>query len=96
MAKMSKPESDADVLSVMEQYCQDKGYTFSSTYLDFMAQNCFLYFESRGWKSISYWPAVAKRWVLTNLDKQIKSSYKSKPIKGKSVRDILLEREDEV
>ena len=92
MPKISKPQSDEDVLSVMTKYCQDKRYTFNNTQLDFMAQSCFLYFESRGWKTISYWPAVAKRWVLNNLDKHYKS--KSKP-QGKSVRDTILEQEND-
>ena len=66
MPKPNKPQSDTDVLEVMQKYCQDKGYNFSNAQLDFMAQSCFLYFESRGWKTISYWPAVAKRWCLNN------------------------------
>lgn len=94
--KNNKPNSDVDVLSVMQKYCQDKGYIFSDTQLDYMAQSCYLYFESKGWKGITYWPAVAMRWVLNNLDKQIKPTYKPKPQKGKSVRDILLEQENNV
>ena len=95
MAKISKPASDRDVFSVMEKYCQDKGYTFSDAQLDFFAQSCFLYFESKGWKGISYWPAVCMRWVLNNLDKQYKDTYnpKLKP-KGRSVRDAIMEREN--
>lgn len=92
MSKTSKPESDIDVLTIMEKYCQDKGYNFSDTQLDFMAQSCYLYFEGRGWKGISYWPAVAMRWVLNNLDKQTKANYKSKP-QSKTVRQQILEDE---
>jgi len=90
MAKISKPISDQEVFSVMQKYCQDKGYTFSNAQLDFMAQSCYLYFESRGWKTISYWPAVCMRWVLNNLDKQCKTKPKSQ---SKSVREIIMENE---
>ncbi len=99
----SKPESEVDVFEVMQQYCQKKGYSFSNTQLDYLAQDCYLYFESRGWKGIAYWPAVAMRWVLQNLersykakpDKQSKSSYKPELPKGKSIRDTILESEAE-
>ncbi len=102
MPKSNKPNSDTEVLEVMKSYCQDKGYTFSDVQLDVMAQSCYLLFESRGWKGITYWPAVVKRWILTNLDKQSKSGYergfpqhKGKMYKGKSVRDKILESEAE-
>ena len=104
MIKTNKPNSDTEVLEVMKGYCQDKGYVFSDTQLDYMAQSCYLYFESRGWVGIKYWPAVAKRWCLNNLersyetrkfDKQYKYSYKSKPkLQGRSVRDKILEQEN--
>ncbi len=90
MTKINKPNSDTEILEVMKSYCQDKGYTFSDSQLDYMAQSCFLHFESRGWVSIKYWPAVAKRWCLNNLDKQIKCNYKPK---GKSTREKIMERE---
>lgn len=95
MAKVNKPESDVEVFEVMKDYCRKKGYTFSNTQLDYMAQSCFLYFESRGWVSIKYWPAVAMKWVLNNLDKQYKGTYKPKPQKGKSVRNKIMEREND-
>lgn len=93
MAKTNKPNSDIEVLEVMKSYCQKKGYIFSDTQLDYMGQSCFLYFESKGWKGISYWPAVCMRWVLNNLDKQIKSYCKSKP--QKSVRNKIMEQEND-
>ena len=92
MPKPSKPQSDEEVFLVMQEYCRKKKYTFSNNQLDFMAQSCYLYFESRGWKTISYWPAVAKRWVLNNLDKQCKIKPKSQ---GKSIRDTILEQADD-
>jgi len=93
MPKNSKPNSDNEVLDVMKAYCQKKEYNFSNAQLDYMAQNCYLYFESRGWKGISYWPAVAMRWVLTNLKDQPKQNYKPKLQKDKSVRDKILEED---
>ena len=93
MTNANKPQSDDEVLEVMKSYSTDKGYTFSNAQLDYFAQSCYLYFESKGWKGISYWPAVAMRWVLNNLDKQSKPSYKLRP-QGKSVRDIILEQEN--
>jgi len=103
MPKSNKPQSANEVFQVMQKYCQDKGYNFSNQQLIFMGESCYLYFESRGWKGIKYWPAVAMRWVLTNLersyetrksDKQTKSNYKPKPPKGKSVRDKVMEQEN--
>ena len=93
MAKVSKPESDADVLIVMQKYCQDKGYTFSDAQLDYMAQSCFFCYESKGWKGTTYWPPLAMRWVLNNLDKQYKQSYIKKD-KGKTVRQQIMECEN--
>jgi len=96
MPKINKPNFDTEVLEIMKSYCQDKGYTFSDTQLDYMAQSCYLHFESRGWVNIKYWPAVAKRWCLNNLDKQCKGTYNSKlKPQGKSVRDKIMERETE-
>lgn len=103
MAKTNKPNSDADVLTVMKDYCEKKGYKFSNAQLDYMAQDCYFYYESKGWKNISYWPAVAMRWVLTNLkDQQIakqscsyapKQNYRPKQ-KGQSVRDKIMRQEN--
>ncbi|KKN73108.1 hypothetical protein LCGC14_0404170 [marine sediment metagenome] len=93
--KSNKPQSDLEVLEVMQSYCADKGYTFSKTQLDYLAQSCFLCYESKGWKGITYWPPLAMRWVLNNLDKQYKKVYKpqSKP-RGQSVRSKIIEREN--
>lgn len=93
MPKTNKPESDQEVFKVMKSYCKDKGYTFSDTQLDYMAQSCFFCYESKGWKGISYWPPLAMRWVLNNLDKQVKQYYKPQS-QGKSVRDKILEQEN--
>lgn len=90
MIKVNKPQSDVDVFDVMKDYCTKKGYLFSHAQLDYMAQSCYLYFESKGWKGITYWPAVCMRWVLNNLDKQMKHDHKSK---GKSIRNKIMEQE---
>ena len=104
MIKINKPESDADVFSVMKKYCTEKGYTFSDERLKYMAEGCYLLYESRGWVGIKYWPAVAMKWVLVNVHSQQKGKYDvrgttvykgtMKP-KSKSVRDIILEQETE-
>ena len=103
MPKNSKPNSDTEVLEVMQKYCQSKGYTFSDGQLEYMAEGCYLLYESRGWCGIKYWPAVAMKWVLTNVNSQQKGkydvrgteSYKCKmERKGKSVHDKIMEQED--
>jgi len=104
MSKINKPDSDTEVLEVMEKYCQDKGYSFSDGQLKYLAESCYLLYESRGWKGVTYWPAVAMKWILTNVHSQQKGKYdvrgtaqykgEMKP-KGKSVRDKIMECEME-
>lgn len=97
MAKISKPQSDNEVFDVMQQYVKDKGFCFTVSKIKYLAEDCFLHFESKGWVGIAYWPAVAKRWVLNNLTKfgtQPVKPYKPKQPKGKSVRDTILESEN--
>jgi len=96
MAKVDKPNSDIEVLEIMQEYCKKKGYSFSDTQLYYMAQSCFFCYESKGWKGIYYWPPLAMRWILNNLDKQCKNTYKPKPrLKSKSVRQKILEQEND-
>lgn len=104
MPKNSKPNSDTEVLEVMQKYCQRKGYTFSDGQLKYMAEGCYLLYESRGWEGVKYWPAVAMKWVLTNVYSQQKGRYDVRgtavykgemKLKGKSVRDKIMEQEDE-
>ena len=104
MPKNSKPNSDTEVLEVMQKYCQSKGYTFSDGQLKYMAEGCYLLYESRMWAGIKYWPAVAMKWVLTNVNSQQKGkydvrgteSYKGKmERKGKSIREKIMEQENE-
>lgn len=105
MPKINKPESEEEVFSVMKEYCQKKGYSFSDTQLRFFAENCYLLYESKGWKGITYWPPLAMKWVLNEakptsyakrgkFNKKVVSYKKSKP-QGKSVRDKIMEQEDE-
>ena len=91
---MNKPESDKDVFSIMKKYCNDKGFNFSDAQLNYMAQDCYLFFESKRWAGIKYWPAVVMRWALNNAHKQQnnKQPYKKKG-KQKTVKDIILEQE---
>ncbi len=94
----SKPKNTDEVYQTMKEYAFTKGYTISDSVLKEMAENCFLTFESKQWSGIKYWPPIAMRWVLTNKPK---FSY-SKPVltksctKGKSVRDRILERQNDI
>ena len=93
---MSKPESEKEVFDVMKKYCQKKGYYFSDEQLEYMAEDCYLFYESRKWQNTKYWPPLAMRWVLVNKNKQSQNKPKlniPQP-KGKSVRDIILEQDD--
>ena len=92
-----KPNSEEDVFTVMQEYSQKKGYSFSDNQLRFMAENCYLYFESRGWGGIKYWPAVAMKWCLNEKGKYDKktTTYKKPKPHGQSVRDRILEGEHE-
>lgn len=100
--KKYTPDSSDDVFNIMKQYIIKKGFSFTDSKIRYLAEDCFLYWESRKWKGITYWPAVAKRWILNNLDKQSKQSYKSKlkpqqssyaKRQGKSVREAILDNE---
>ena len=100
-----KPNSEEDIFTVMQEYSQKKGYLFSDAQLKFLAENCYLYFESRGWGGIKYWPAVAMKWILNErgsyakrnegkFNKGVTSYNKPKP-NGPSIRDKILEQENE-
>ena len=100
-----KPNSEEAVFIIMQEYSTKKGYSFSDTQLRFMAENCYLYFESRGWGGIKYWPAVAMKWCLNEkgsyakrnegkYDKKTITYKKPKP-HGQSIRDRILEDEYE-
>lgn len=94
----SRPKDSDEVYKTMKEYSDTKGYTISDSVLKEMAENCFLTFESKQWKGISYWPPIAMRWVLTNKPKfsSNKPTLTKSCIKGKSVRDRILEKQNEV
>jgi len=80
----SKPENSEEVYQTMKGYCTTKQYNFSEDFLRFMAEDCYLCFESKGWNQSKYWPALAMRWVLRNVDKQLKQRPPTKDtIRGK-------------
>ena len=88
----NQPQSEQEVLDVMIEYCKEKNYNFSKTFINYMATDCYLFFEAKGWKGIAYWPAVAKRWVLNNRAKRLPLS--NKPYnQGKSIKNRILENE---
>lgn len=96
MAKKHIPNSVDDVFEVMKQYSEKKGFSFTDSKLRYLAENCYLYFESRGWEGIKYWPPLAMKWVLNERRGFSKETtgYKKPTTKGKSVRDKIMEQED--
>lgn len=97
MSKNNKPNSDEEVFVVMQDYCKKKGYLFSDAQLRFMAENCYLLYESKGWCGVKYWPPLAMKWVLNEMGKFSKKApkYKKSKPSGKSVRDKIMESEAE-
>ena len=102
MAKFDKPENSETVFTVMVDYCKTKQFNLPDAEIRFMAEDCFLFFESKGWKDTKYWPALAMRWCLTSMNKikskgpgvPYKARNESKPIHtvGKTVRQTILEQ----
>ena len=75
MAKaVSKPESENEVYEVMKSYCQKKNFYFSEEHLQYLAEECYLFYESKRWKDTAYWPPLAMRWVLTHRFNKTKTS----------------------
>ena len=98
MSKWNKPDTDSEVRKVIKDYILSKNWYTSDKNLDFITEDCILFWEGKGWKGVAFWPAVVKRWVLTEKNKKYSrintSNLTSKP-KGKSVREKLLEKENE-
>ena len=97
MAKVNKPQSEEEVFTVMQEYSKKKGYLFSDTQLKFIAENCYLLYESKSWCGVKYWPPLAMKWILnerSKFNKQGTRYEKSKPC-GKSVRDKIMEQEND-
>ena len=96
MSKNSKPNSEEEVFAVMKDYSEKKGYSFTDTQLRFMAENCYLLYESKEWYGIKYWPPLAMKWLLNErgtFNKKVSTYKKPKP-QGKSVRDKIMEQEN--
>lgn len=96
MPSKSKPKDYDEVFNVMKEYCQKKNFKFTDYQLKVMAEDCFLLYESKEWSGTKYWPPLAMRWVLNNISKL--SSYTKEPTappqkKGRTVRDIILEKD---
>lgn len=92
----SKPENSDEVYQTMSDYSDTKGFNCSESELRFMAENMFLTFEAKKWRGTSYWPPLAMRWVLTNRKNTGVSKTPQQPKKGKSVREKILEQQNEV
>jgi len=93
----SRPKNSDEVYLTMRGYCDAKQINLSDSELKVMAEICYLTFESKGWKGTTYWPALAMRWVLTNMPKSnpiVKPVPTQSPCKGESVRDRLLRERD--
>ena len=93
MAKKIIPKNSDEVYDVMKKYADDKGWVLSEPQLKDMAERCYLTFESKCWNGISYWPAVAMRWVLTNKPKFIFSP-KNTVAKTETVREKILKQQE--
>jgi len=93
--RANKPHSEEEVFEVMKEYAKKKGYSFTDTQLRFIAENCYLSYESKEWCGTKYWPPLVMKWLLNERGKfnKVVTAY-TKP-KGKSVRDVILEREYE-
>ena len=92
---VSKHKDDLEVLEVMVKYAQTKGYSFSDSQLRQISESCYLHYEGRGWQGCKYWPAWVMKWLLTQNKGVSKANYSQqpKPQQGKSVRDLILERD---
>ena len=92
MSKYTKAESTEDVLNVMQTYNNEKDFNFSDPELEYHSENCYLFFESRRWSGVKYWPAVVKRWLLNESKKQRYKKPKSQ--KGKpTARQRIIDNE---
>ena len=60
----NKPDNSEQVYDVMKEYCKTKQYTFPDAYVRYMAEECFLTHESRGWKSILFGITVLNHDVI--------------------------------
>ena len=94
---ISKPDNSEQVYETMVAYCSKKQYTFPDKFLRFMAEECFLTGESKGWSGCKYWPAFAMKWVLRNTSKQVTKKIEVQSptkIHKETIRDKLLRDEN--
>jgi len=96
MSKISKPNNEDEVYDCMKKYCLSKGYSLSDDKLKYLAENCYLLYESKGWCGTKYWPPLVMKYILNEWTKFGKKILKPKVNKGKSVRQIIMEQKDEV
>ena len=94
--KSNRPKSVDEVFSVMKDYCQKKKYLFSDAQLRFLAENCYLLYESKSWYGVRYWPPLAMKWVLNERGKFNKgvSTYRKPKPQSKSIREKIMEQEN--
>lgn len=77
MGNYNSADNSEEVLTVMKEYRDDKGFRYSDSELEFVAENCYLHFESQQWKGVKYWPAACMRWLLNNAKRDGKLPLKS-------------------
>lgn len=97
MSKWNRPNDDCEVSQVIKDYIASKGWYVNSRDLTYLAEDCLLFWESRGWAGVKYWPAVVKRWVLTEQRRKnslIKTKSPAYKPKGNTVRDKILKRKN--
>ena len=95
MTKKHIPNSAEEVFAVMKDYSEKKGYSFTDTQLRFIAENCFLSYESKEWCGTKYWPPLVMKWLLNERGKFNKGVSTYKKPQGKSVRDKIMEQEND-
>jgi hypothetical protein len=105
VAKKHIPNSVDAVFDIMKQYVEKKGFNFTDSRIKFLAENYYLYFESRGWEGIKYWPPLAMKWILNEKRSYAKRNegkfnkenvgYKKPEPQGKSIRDKIMEQEND-
>jgi len=77
MAKsIPPPEDEQAVYTVMHKYCMAQDFRFNDQELKLIAATMFQHFEATGWRSgknvIPFWPALAKRWLCNEVQRNPK------------------------
>lgn len=92
--KVSRPNNDDEVYDVMAKYCEQKGFKFRDAQLRYMAEQCYLLHEGRGWAGCKYWPALAMKYILTTVGSK-QGEIPINKTKGKTVKESIMEQEKE-